>query len=119
MNLEAETPPLNRILLVDDNAANLEILYQALEDEGYELLVAQSGQEALDITRDAQRNPDAYSSVMRGGEVDVHDARALLEYCRRRDYAIIATFAFTGIRRGELLNLRLDDADLAEVPDGA
>lgn len=54
MNLEAESPPLNRILLVDDNAANLEILYQALEDEGYELLVAQSGQEALDITRDAQ-----------------------------------------------------------------
>lgn len=54
MNLEADSPPLNRILLVDDNAANLEILYQALEDEGYELLVAQSGQEALEVTRDAQ-----------------------------------------------------------------
>ena len=54
MNLEADSPSFNRILLVDDNAANLEILYQSLEDEGYELLVAQSGQEALDITREAQ-----------------------------------------------------------------
>jgi len=36
------------------------------------------------------------------------------EYCRRRDYAIIATFAFTGIRRGELLALRMGDVDLSE-----
>ncbi|MEA3400179.1 MAG: tyrosine-type recombinase/integrase, partial [Armatimonadota bacterium] len=37
-----------------------------------------------------------------------------MEYCRRRNYAIIATFAFTGVRRGELLGLMLDDVDLIE-----
>lgn len=31
-----------------------------------------------------------------------------------RDYAIMATFVYTGLRRAELLNLRLTDIDLAE-----
>ncbi len=39
----------DRVLLVDDNLTNLQVLYQALEEEGYELLVAQSGEEALEI----------------------------------------------------------------------
>ena len=43
----------NRILLVDDNLTNLQVLYQALEHEGYELLVAQSGEEALEIAERA------------------------------------------------------------------
>jgi len=45
-----------------------------------------------------------------------------VEYCAVRNRAIIATFAFTGIRRGELLGLRLDHIDLVEctlrVEDG-
>lgn len=44
------------------------------------------------------------------------------EYCALRTHAVIATFAFTGIRRGELLALRLQDIDLTEgtlrVEDG-
>ena len=36
-----------RILLVDDNTTNLQVLFQALAPEGYELLVAQSGEQAL------------------------------------------------------------------------
>jgi len=32
-------------------------------------------------------------------------------FCAFRDYAIIATFIYTGVRRGELLNLRLGDVD--------
>ncbi len=43
-----------RVLLVDDNLTNLKVLYEALEQEGYELLVAQSGEQALEITRQAQ-----------------------------------------------------------------
>jgi len=43
-------------------------------------------------------------------------------YCAKRDYAMMATLAFTGIRRGELLNLGLEHVDLAEgtlrVEDG-
>lgn len=38
-----------RILLVDDNLTNLQVLFRALQEEGYDLLVAQSGEEALDI----------------------------------------------------------------------
>ena len=44
----APTDSPARLLLVDDNLTNLQVLYRALEAEGYELLVAQSGQEALD-----------------------------------------------------------------------
>ncbi len=43
----------DRLLLVDDNMTNLQVLFQALEAEGYELLVAQSGEEALEIAREA------------------------------------------------------------------
>jgi len=35
-------------------------------------------------------------------------------FCAFRDYAIIATFVYAGLRRGELLNLRVADIDLAE-----
>ncbi|NRB74528.1 MAG: response regulator [Verrucomicrobiales bacterium] len=44
----------NHILLVDDNLDNLQVLFQALENEGYELLLAQSGEEALRIAREVQ-----------------------------------------------------------------
>ncbi len=39
----------NQVLLVDDNPTNLQVLYQALEEQGYELLIALSGEEALEI----------------------------------------------------------------------
>ena len=37
-----------------------------------------------------------------------------VDYCRRRNRAIIATFAFTGVRRGELLGLRVTEVDLID-----
>ncbi len=46
-------PDLSKVLLVDDNPTNLQVLYQALEEQGYELLIALSGQEALDIAASA------------------------------------------------------------------
>ena len=33
-------------------------------------------------------------------------------FCAFRDYAVMATFVYTGVRRGELLNLKVGDADL-------
>lgn len=45
-----------RILLVDDNTTNLQVLFQALAPEGYELLVAQSGEQALSTV--AETTPD-------------------------------------------------------------
>ncbi len=44
----------DRLLLVDDNPTNLQVLFQALEDEGYELLVAQSGGEAITTANEAK-----------------------------------------------------------------
>ena len=41
------------ILLVDDNVVNLQLLYETLDGQGYQLLVARSGEEALRIARKA------------------------------------------------------------------
>jgi len=38
-----------QILLVDDNATNLQVLYQTLEGNGYRLLAARSGKDAIAI----------------------------------------------------------------------
>jgi adenylate cyclase len=46
------TPP--RILIADDSPANREILEARLAAQGYEILTAADGQEALEKTRDAQ-----------------------------------------------------------------
>jgi DNA-binding response OmpR family regulator len=43
-----------KILLVDDNTTNLQVLFQALSPEGYELLVAQSGEQALETAQEAK-----------------------------------------------------------------
>lgn len=51
METEMET---NQVLLVDDNPTNLAVLYEALEAQGYELLIAQGGEEALGIAAQAQ-----------------------------------------------------------------
>jgi signal transduction histidine kinase len=45
-----------RILLVDDNPANLRVLYEALQGAGYRLSLAPNGETALDIAR--QVRPD-------------------------------------------------------------
>ena len=49
-----EPQATDRLLLVDDNPTNLQVLFQALEDEGYELLVAQSGTEAIATAKEAK-----------------------------------------------------------------
>ncbi|ABC31894.1 Signal transduction histidine kinase [Hahella chejuensis KCTC 2396] len=46
----------DQILLVDDNPANLKILYETLDGRGYKLLVADSGEKALSIVR--KSHPD-------------------------------------------------------------
>ena len=51
-----EQENMESILLVDDNATNLQVLYQTLEGEGCKLLVAKDGESALGIARRA--NPD-------------------------------------------------------------
>jgi PleD family two-component response regulator len=43
-----------RILLVDDEPANLDLLRQALDGRSYRLLVATSGEDALKVARRAR-----------------------------------------------------------------
>lgn len=50
-----EEPP-SVILLVDDNATNLQVLHNVLDDQGYRILVAKSGETALSV---AAKNPPA------------------------------------------------------------
>ncbi len=42
-----------RVLLVDDNPTNLQVLFQTLDGRGYKLLIAKSGDDALKIARKA------------------------------------------------------------------
>ena len=49
MNSERSKDPT--ILLVDDNPTNLRVLYQTLEGQGYHLLAARSGKDAVAIAR--------------------------------------------------------------------
>ncbi|MCB1877966.1 MAG: SpoIIE family protein phosphatase [Chromatiales bacterium] len=43
-----------RILLVDDNATNLQVLYKTLEGSGYRLFIAKNGEAALAIVKKAK-----------------------------------------------------------------
>jgi sigma-B regulation protein RsbU (phosphoserine phosphatase) len=45
-----------KILLVDDNPTNLQVLFQTLDGRGYNLLVAKNGEIALNIARKAMPN---------------------------------------------------------------
>lgn len=47
MTDQASTEPT--VLLVDDNAQNLKVLYETLKDRGYHLLIANDGQKALTL----------------------------------------------------------------------
>ncbi len=51
--LNAATRQQPVILLVDDNAINLQLLFETLDGQGYRLLAARSGEEALRIARKA------------------------------------------------------------------
>ncbi len=44
----------DRLLLVDDTPTNLQVLYQTLDGRGHELLIAQNGEEALTLAREAR-----------------------------------------------------------------
>ncbi len=44
----------DRILLVDDNPTNLQVLYQTLDGRGYRLLIAKSGEQALTVSAKAK-----------------------------------------------------------------
>jgi putative two-component system response regulator len=68
----AEAP---KVLLVDDNTANLQVLRENLDGLGYKLLIAKNGRTALDIVRKA--HPDLVLLDIMMPEMDGY------EVCRR------------------------------------
>ena len=47
--MQAEHPPGSRIMVVDDNPANVDALLDQLLSVGFEVIVAQDGEEALEL----------------------------------------------------------------------
>ncbi len=77
-----------RILLVDDNPTNLQVLFQTLEGRGYELLVAKSGEDALKIAPKAQPHLVLLDIMMPG--IDGYETcRKLKEAPETRESAVI------------------------------
>jgi eukaryotic-like serine/threonine-protein kinase len=78
----------NRILLVDDDATNLDVLRQTLEGHGYRLFFARSGEDAIKIARRAHPGLILLDVVMSG--IDGYETcRLLKQDPETRDAAVI------------------------------
>ncbi len=83
-----------QILLVDDNATNLQVLYQTLEGCGYRLLAARSGKDAISIA--ARALPDLILLDVMMPEMDGFETCARLKAdARTRQCAIVFLSALT------------------------
>jgi len=77
-----------QILLVDDNPTNLQVLYQTLEGQGYRLLAARNGKDAIAIAERAA--PDLILLDVMMPDIDGFETCARLKADpRTRDAAII------------------------------
>jgi CheY-like chemotaxis protein len=86
-----------QILLVDDNPTNLQVLYQTLEGQGYRLLAARSGKDAITIAERAA--PDLILLDVLMPEIDGYETCARLKAdARTRDCAIIFLSALNDAR---------------------
>lgn len=89
-----ETPNAPQILLVDDNATNLKVLFQTLDGRGYRLLAARNGKDAVSIAQRAM--PDLILLDVMMPEMDGFDTCARLKADpRTRDAAVIFLSAVT------------------------
>ena len=103
-----------RILLVDDNATNLQVLYQTLEGQGYRLLAARSGADAISIAQRAV--PDLILlDVMMPGLDGYETCTRLKADARTRDIAIIFLSALTEARE-KARGLDLGAVDFVNKP---
>ena len=86
-----------QILLVDDNPTNLQVLYQTLDGQGYRLLAARSGKDAIAIAERAV--PDLILLDVMMPDLDGFETCARLKADdRTRDCAIIFLSALTEAR---------------------
>ena len=103
-----------QILLVDDNATNLQVLYQTLDGHGYRLLAARSGKDALSIAQRAV--PDLILLDVMMPEMDGFETCARLKAdARTRDAAIIFLSALTDAS-DKVRGLELGAVDFVNKP---
>ena len=92
--MKSEKAPGPQILLVDDNATNLQVLYQTLDGQGYRLLAARSGTDAISIAERAV--PDLILLDVMMPQLDGFQTCARLKADdRTRDCAVIFLSALT------------------------
>jgi CheY-like chemotaxis protein len=108
-------PPPRRILLVEDNELNRDMLSRRLERKGFEVLLALDGREAIEQAR--ARSPDLILMDMRLPDVDGWSAtRALKEDGATKRIPVIALTAHAMDRdRDAALAAGCDDFDTKPV----
>ena len=102
------------ILLVDDNPTNLQVLYQTLDGQGYHLLAARTGKDALAI---AERvSPDLVMLDVMMPDIDGFETCARLKANERtRESAVIFLSAVTESRE-KVRGLELGAVDFVNKP---
>jgi DNA-binding NtrC family response regulator len=112
--VSAEKGRVPRILLVDDNATNLQVLYQTLDGHGYRLLAAKSGKDAISIAERA--TPDLILLDVMMPDLDGFETCARLKANpRTRDSAVIFLSALTEPRE-KAHGLELGAVDFVNKP---
>ena len=114
MTVAAERAPGALILLVDDNPTNLQVLYQTLDGQGYRLLAARSGKDAISIAQRAA--PDlVLLDVMMPGMDGFETCARLKAEPRTRDTSIIFLSAVTA-PTDKVRGLELGAVDFVNKP---
>ncbi len=103
-----------RVLLVDDNATNLQVLFQTLDGRGYNLLVAKNGETALKIADKAK--PDLILLDIMMPDIDGYEVcRRLKENCATSDVPVIFLSAL-GDTKDKVMGLDLGAVDYITKP---
>ncbi len=87
-----------RILIVDDNSTNLAVLGEILERHGFDILVANSGEMAIDVA--VQQVPDVVllDVMMPGGMNGFDTCRALREHATLRSVPVLFLSADSAVQ---------------------
>jgi sigma-B regulation protein RsbU (phosphoserine phosphatase) len=103
-----------KILLVDDNATNLQVLFQTLDGRGYNLLVAKNGETALKIAGKAK--PDLILLDIMMPDIDGYEVcRRLKEDAATADAPVIFLSAL-GDTKDKVMGLDLGAVDYITKP---
>ena len=102
------------ILLVDDNAINLKMLHQSLEGEGYKLLSARSGEDALRIAEKALPDLILLDIMMPG--IDGYETCARLKANENTRNAVIIFLTALQATQDKVRGLSLGAVDFITKP---